>query len=141
MPRTAIDANLFPPIGPYSHAVVSGRHIYMSGTPGINPDTGLLAAMTAYGQARQALSNLISIIETAGGTECDLVALQVHLVNVDDFTEMNRAFDELLTPPYPARTVFCTPALPKAGALLTISGTAVLSGADRPLSTCFAESN
>lgn len=126
MPRTALDTKLFTPIGPYSHAVVCGRHVYLSGTPGIDPDTGSLVDATAYGQARQALSNLIAMVEAAGGTEADLVALQVHLVDVGDFKEMNRAFEALLSAPYPARTVFCTPALPKAGALLTISGTAML---------------
>jgi 2-iminobutanoate/2-iminopropanoate deaminase len=126
MPRTAIDTQLFTPIGPYSHAVVSGRHVFLSGTPGIDPTTGTLTDGTAYGQARQALRNLIAMVEAAGGTEADLVALQVHLVDVADFKEMNRAFEELLTPPYPCRTVFGVSALPKAGALLTISGTALL---------------
>lgn len=126
MPRNAVDTKLFTPIGPYSHAVVAGRHVYMSGTPGINPETGSITETTAYGQAHQALTNLISMIESAGGTEADLVAIQVHLTNIDDFQEMNRAFEELLSAPYPARTVFGTPALPKNGALLTISGTAVL---------------
>lgn len=126
MPRTAIETNLFAPIGPYSHAVVAGSHVYLSGTPGIDPRTGQLTDSTAYGQARQALSNLIAMVEAAGGTEADLVALQVHLVHVEDFKEMNRAFEELLSKPYPARTVFTTPVLPKAGALLTLSGTAVL---------------
>jgi 2-iminobutanoate/2-iminopropanoate deaminase len=127
MPRNAVDTKLFTPIGPYSHAVVAGRHIYMSGTPGINPRTGSITETTAYGQAHQALTNLISMVESAGGTEADLVAIQVHLTNVEDFTDVNRAFEELLSTPYPARTVFGTPALPKHGALLTISGTAVLS--------------
>lgn len=126
MPRTAIDTTLFPPIGPYSHAVACGRHVYISGTPGIDPGTGSFTGTAAYDQARQALLNVISMVEAAGGTEADLATIQVHLVDVNDFKEMNRAFEELLTEPYPARTVFCTPALPKAGALLTISATAVL---------------
>lgn len=126
MPRTAVDTQLFTPLGPYSHAVVSGRHVYLSGTPGIDPATGRLTDATAWGQARQALGNLIAMVQAAGGTEQDLVAIQVHLVNVDDFAQVNRAFEELLSAPYPARTVFGVPALPKAGALLTLSGTAVL---------------
>lgn len=127
MPRTEIKTELFNPIGPYSHAIVSGKILYLSGTPGINPKTGLLVDTTAYGQAHQALLNLISMVEAAGGTERDLAAIQVHLINVEDFQEVNRAFDELLSKPYPARTVFGISALPKAGALLTISGTATLA--------------
>lgn len=126
MPRTAIDTKLFTPIGPYNHAVVAGRHVYLSGTPGIDPKTESLTDTTAYGQARQALLNLIAMVEAAGGTEADLVAIQVHLIDVGDFKEMNRAFEELLSQPYPSRTVFGIAALPKAGALLTMSGTAVL---------------
>lgn len=127
MPRSAIETHLFTPIGPYSHVVVSGNQLYLSGTPGIDPKTGQITDTTAYGQARQALSNLIAMVEAAGGTEQDLVTLQVHLIDVDDFKEMNRAFEELLSKPHPARTVFGITALPKEGALLTISGTAILS--------------
>lgn len=56
-----------------------------------------------------------------------MVAIQVHLINVEDFSDMNRAFEELLSHPYPSRTVFCVAALPKTGALLMMSGTAVVS--------------
>lgn len=126
MPRSAIDTQLFTPIGPYSHAVAAGGHLYLSGTPGIDPATGKLTDASAYGQAAQALDNLIAMVKAAGGDERDLVTIQVHLIDVADFKDVNRAFEERLSEPYPARTVFGVAALPKEGALLTISGMAVL---------------
>lgn len=96
MPRTPVETFMFNPIGPYSHATMAGPHVYLSGTPGIDPATGQLAGSSAYEQAHQALSNLICIVKAAGGGEEDLVALQVQLLDVKDFAEVNRAFEALL---------------------------------------------
>ena len=126
MPREFIECSLFESIGPYSHAVKSGNLIFVSGTPGVNPKTGELAGATAYAQAAQAIRNVIDCVAAAGGTEADITAVQVNLVHVDDFTEMNRAYAEYFSEPFPARTVIGIAALPKPGARLTINAMAVL---------------
>ncbi|CAM3425009.1 RidA family protein [Paracidovorax anthurii] len=127
MPREAIDTPLFDPIGPYSHAVRAGHLVFVSGTPGIDPASGELAGTTAHEQAGQAFDNVIRLVEDAGGSAADIVAVQVHLVDTADFAEMNRAFARRFKAPYPARTVFGVAALPKRGALLTVSATACLA--------------
>lgn len=43
MPRTFVEANLFPPIGPYSHPETPGGQVFISATPGVDPATGQLA--------------------------------------------------------------------------------------------------
>jgi 2-iminobutanoate/2-iminopropanoate deaminase len=126
MPRQRVPTDLFEPIGPYSHAVKVGQHVFVSGTPGIDPFTGALAGETAYEQSLQAIRNIIACVQAAGGTEADVVAVQVNLVHVSDFAEMNRAFTELFSTPYPARTVIGIAALPKAGARLTLNAVALL---------------
>ena len=127
MPREQVPSHLFQPIGPYSHAVCMGDQVFVSGTPGVDPLTGQLAGETAYAQAHQALRNVLACVEAAGGGEQDIATVQVHLVNVDDFAEMNRAYVELFSEPYPARTVMGIAALPKPGALLTVSAIAVVA--------------
>lgn len=126
MPRESVECSLFKPIGPYSHAVKSGNLIFVSSTPGVDPKSGELAGATAYEQAAQAIRNVIDCVATAGGTEADITAVQVNLVHVDDFTEMNRAYAEYFSEPFPARTVIGIAALPKPGARLSINAVAVL---------------
>lgn len=125
MPRTLVSTDLFEPIGPYSHAVVAGGQIFISGTPGIDPKTGALAGNTAYLQTQQALKNCQSMLISAGATLDDIAHIQVNLVNVADFAEMNRAYAEFFSHPYPARTVIGIAALPKPGALLTLNAVAI----------------
>ncbi len=128
MPRSLVQTSLFPPIGPYSHAVVAGGQVFISGTPGVDPATGQLAGDDAYRQSKQILKNFQAMLESAGGTLDDIVNVQVNLVNVDDFHEMNRAYAEFFAEPYPARAVLAIAALPKPGALMTMSAIAVLKG-------------
>jgi 2-iminobutanoate/2-iminopropanoate deaminase len=126
MPRSLVESRLFEPIGPYSHAVVAGGQVFISGTPGVNPDTGQLAGKDAYLQTHQILTNFQSILAASDATLDDIVNVQVNLVNVADFPEMNRAYAEFFAEPYPARTVIGIAALPKPGALLTMNAVAVL---------------
>jgi len=91
----------------------------------VDPATGQLAGPGVYEQAVQAIRNVLSLVQAAGGTERDIAHVQVNLVDVADFAEMNRAYAEHFTQPYPARTVIGIAALPKQGALLTLNAVAV----------------
>ncbi len=126
MPRDLVASALFEPIGPYSHAVRVGNQVFVSGTPGVDPATGQLAGAAAYEQTAQAVRNVLALVAAAGGTERDIVHVQVNLVDVADFAEMNRAYAEHFSTPYPARTVIGIAALPKPGARLTLNAVAVL---------------
>jgi len=125
MPRSRVELELYKPIGPYSHAVVAGGQIFISATAGIDPTTGSLAGEDIYSQTQQVLRNIQSILAAAGATFDDIAHLQVHLLDMADFSEMNRAYAEFFSEPYPARTVLEVSALPKSGALLTMNAVAV----------------
>lgn len=125
MSRTRVETTLFEPLGPYSHAVRAGNQVFVSGTPGVDPATGQLAGPGAYEQTVQAIRNVLALVQAAGAAERDIAHVQVNLVNVADFAEMNRAYAEHFTQPYPARTVIGIAALPKPGALLTLNAVAV----------------
>lgn len=128
MPRTFVETNLFPPIGPYSHVVKAGGQVFISGTPGVDPATGKLAGPGAYEQTLQTLKNIGAMLAAAGASLDDVAHVQVNLVDVADFAEMNRAYAETFAEPYPARTVIEVAALPKPGAVLTINAIAVVTG-------------
>lgn len=125
MPRSRVPVELYEPIGPYSHAVVAGGQILISGTAGVDPTTGALAGEDAYAQTRQVLRNIRSILDAAGATLDDITHIQVNLLHMADFSEMNRAYAEFFSEPYPARTVLGVAALPKPGALLTMNAVAL----------------
>ena len=128
MPNIYVETNLFPPIGPYSHAVKAGGQVFISGTPGVDPATGQLAGPDAYTHTRQTLRNIEAMLAAANASLDDVVHIQVNLVDIADFAEMNRAYAEQFSEPYPARTVIGVAALPKPGARLTINAIAVLKG-------------
>lgn len=126
MPRSFVEANLFPPIGPYSHVVKAGGQVFISATPGVDPATGQFAGPDAYSQTRQTLKNVQAMLAAADASLDDVVHVQVNMVDVAEFAEMNRAYAEMFAEPYPARTVIGVAALPKQGARLTMNVIAVL---------------
>ena len=126
MPRSRVNLELYEPIGPYSHAVVVGSQLFISGTAGVVPETNGLAGDDVYAQTRQVLENIQIVLDAAGATFDDVVHVQVNLLRMTDFSEMNRAYAQFFVEPYPARTVLGVSALPKPGALLTMNAVAVL---------------
>src|SRR4249919_491305 len=115
------------PIGPYSHVAKAGPFIAISGTAGVDPATGRLAGGDAYTQARQILKSFRMLLENAGSSLRHVMHVHVYLTNIADFEEMNRAYREVFSDHLPARTVISVAALPKAGALLTMDLSAVVS--------------
>jgi len=126
MHRSRVQLELYEPIGPYSHAVVVGDQLFISGTAGVVSDTGALAGDDVSAQTRHVLKNIQCILSAADATFDDVVHVQVNLLHMTDFSEMNRAYAEFFAEPYPARTVLGVSALPKPGALLTMNAVAVL---------------
>lgn len=117
--------NLFTPIGPYSHFSQAGNFIQISGTPGVNPQTGAMAGKDAYSQAKQILLNFQTMLESANADLSNILHIHVFLKNVNDFAEMNRAYAEFFPLKPPARTVIVVADLPKSGALMTMNATAI----------------
>jgi 2-iminobutanoate/2-iminopropanoate deaminase len=112
MPRTPI---LAPGaiVGPYSHAVVAGDLVFLSGQTPMDPITQQLASGDIDAQAMQCLRNLEVVLHAAGLTFDDVVQARVYLVDMNDFSAMNRAYERVFKPPYPARTTIGVAALPR----------------------------
>ncbi|MCU0613477.1 MAG: Rid family detoxifying hydrolase, partial [Desulfobacterales bacterium] len=92
-------------IGPYSQGIAVNRMLFVSGQLGLIPESGEMAGPDLASQARQALKNL-SMVLKAGGTDLDRVAsVDVFLINMGDFTEFNRIYQEFFTTHKPARAV------------------------------------
>lgn len=113
-------------IGPYSQAVVSGNHVFVSGQLGMNPEMGDLVGPALADQARQALANLKQIVLAAGSTMDRVVAVDVFLTDMGDFVEFNDIYAAAFGDHKPARAVVAVAALPK-GACVEIKCIAALS--------------
>ncbi|MDO5051149.1 RidA family protein [Moraxella equi] len=119
--------DLFKPIGAYSHFSKAGNIIHISGTPAVNPQTGLIETDNAYDQAKQILLNFQTMLKSANADLKNILHIHVFLKNVDDFQEMNRGYMEFFDGNFPARTVIVVADLPKQGALMTMNAMAVVS--------------
>lgn len=100
------------PIGPYSQAVVRGTMIFCSGQLGLDPATNLLATGAAE-QTRMALTNLSAVLKGAGSSLSQTLKVTVYLTDLSYWNDVNLAYTEFFSPPYPARSAVQVAALPK----------------------------
>jgi len=88
---------------PYSDAVLAGDTLYVSGNVGQDPKTGKVPESFPE-EARQALKNLGTVLKTAGYDYKDVVKVNVFLADMSLFDEWNKAYREIFTGNFPART-------------------------------------
>jgi 2-iminobutanoate/2-iminopropanoate deaminase len=100
-------------IGPYSQAIAANGFIFASGQIPIDPATGELNKGAIEEQTRQALKNLMAVLEAAGSSLDQVVKANVYLQDMNDFVKMNAVFSEFFKPPYPARAAVQVVRLPK----------------------------
>jgi 2-iminobutanoate/2-iminopropanoate deaminase len=99
-------------IGPYSPAVRAGDFLYLSGQPGVDPETAKPVGPDFAAQARQAFANLAAVLR-AGGSRPELVVnTTILVVDVADFAELNELFAEFFPTEPPARMVMQVPLPP-----------------------------
>lgn len=114
-PITVIRADDAPaPVGPYSHALVCGGLLFLSGQTGLVPATGELAGDLAA-QTRQIFANITAVLAAAGATLEDVLAVDVFLTDMGRFAEFNAIYAEHFSAHKPARTTVGIAALPKGG--------------------------
>jgi 2-iminobutanoate/2-iminopropanoate deaminase len=91
-------------IGPYSHAVQTGRLIFCSGQTPLDPKTMKLVGADIGQQTEQALSNLESVLNGVGLSLQHVVKTTVYLKDMADFAGMNEVYGRRFAPHRPART-------------------------------------
>jgi 2-iminobutanoate/2-iminopropanoate deaminase len=102
-------------IGPYSQGIVAGPLVFVSGQLGLDPQTGEMKGADLVAQANQALSNLKAVLEAAGCGVRHVTAVDVFLVDMNDFAEFNGIYETFFIDHKPARAVVAVRALPKNG--------------------------
>lgn len=82
---------------PFSNGIVVGKTLYVAGTQGTI--SGDIKKETAG-----ALENIRKIVEAAGFSMADIVAVNVYLADVKEFGAMNEVYREVMPDPKPTRT-------------------------------------
>ncbi len=112
--RKAVQAPGGPvPIGPYSHAVVEGDFVFVSGQGPIDPKTGEYLPGDIQAETRRTFEYMKAILEAAGSSLDKVVKVNVYLRDIKDFAGMNEVYKTMFAPPYPARTTIQAAALPR----------------------------
>jgi 2-iminobutanoate/2-iminopropanoate deaminase len=112
-------------IGPYSHAIRVGGLLFLSGQIPVVPETGELIAGGVAEQTKQVISNIGSVLGSAGASFANVVKTTCFLTDMADFAAFNSVYSASFAT-RPARSCVAVAALPK-GALVEIEAVAVLS--------------
>jgi 2-iminobutanoate/2-iminopropanoate deaminase len=96
-----------PPDSWYSHGIVAGGLLFISGQGPFTP-SGRQVTESFRKQCEQALSNVAAVAQAAGGSLDDAVRVGVYLRTMSAFDELNDVYREFFSEPYPARTTIET---------------------------------
>ncbi|PZW42151.1 2-iminobutanoate/2-iminopropanoate deaminase [Humitalea rosea] len=120
------------PSGALSHAVRFGDLIMLSATTPFTSDRDIVLN-DFPAQMRQCMENLRAVLTNAGSDFAHVLKLEVQMLHLSDFTDMNRIFAEYFEPGhYPARATVVVKALVVPEFLVQIHGIAVVA---RPAGT------
>ena len=113
-------------IGPYSQATVFGNFIFCSGQIALCPDGTSKLSDSVGEQCRQALLNLEAVLAEAGGSLETVLKVNVSLVDMNDFAEINSVYETFFSKGKPARACVAVAGLPR-GAKIEIEAIATVS--------------
>jgi 2-iminobutanoate/2-iminopropanoate deaminase len=90
--------------GPYSHAVIAGDFVFVSGQIARHATTGKLIDAGIGPQTTRCLEIVREILAKCGLTLRDVVRVTVYLKDISDFDAMNREYVAAFPGPFPARS-------------------------------------
>jgi 2-iminobutanoate/2-iminopropanoate deaminase len=93
-----------PPAGAYSPAIRAGDLVFVSGQVPKDPDSGEVVGRDVREQTVQVLANTERVLNAAGASLRDVVAVTAYLASMDDWQAFDAAYRERLPQPWPSRT-------------------------------------
>lgn len=117
------------PSGYANGIVAEGRFLAISGQIGWN-ERGELVGEDFLEQARQALRNVVAVLEAAGGAAEHLVRLTWYITSTEEYRAnvqgLGSSYREIIGNHYPAMALVQVAALLESGAKIEIEATAIL---------------
>ena len=118
----------------FAHAVVAhgGRVVFLAGQTALDR-AGTIVGSTVAEQFEQALANLLTALDAAGGQPADLASLTVYAVDLADYRahgrEIGAVWRRLVGRDYPAMAAIGVSRLWDEAALVEVQGHAVIGSA------------
>lgn len=100
------------PIGPYSHAVLAGNTLYVSGQVGKNAISGELILGDIKSETKQVMENVQAILNEAGMDFTHVVKTTIFLTDMNNFAAVNEMYGTFFKSDYPARETVQVSKLP-----------------------------
>lgn len=100
------------PIGPYSHAVLKGNMLFVSGQVAKDPTSGELKLSDVKTETKQVMENLKGILTDAGMDFTHVCKTTIFLMDMNDFAQVNEVYGSYFTGNYPARETVQVAKLP-----------------------------
>ena len=113
------------PGGHYSHALVAGGLVFVSGQLPIAPSGEKLGTATFDVQARQVLANVEAALTAAGSSVAQLAQVRVYVTDIAHWPAFNAIYAEWAGASRPARAVVPVPHL-HFGFLIEVEAVAVV---------------
>lgn len=102
-------------IGPYSQAIRAGQLVFLSGQIPLDPESGeMVGGDDIAAQTEQVMRNLEAVLRAAGASFAQVVKSTIYLIDLGDFTVVNRIYGAYFegSPP-PARATIQVAGLPR----------------------------
>jgi reactive intermediate/imine deaminase len=122
--ETILSPDVPAPAGHYAQAVAYKDLVFVSGQLAPRPDGSHTAGEPFAVQARQALDNLLAVLDAAGCGPADVLKVTAYLVGAAHWPQFNAVYAEVFGPYRPARAVVPVPEL-HHGYLVEIEAVAV----------------
>jgi len=103
----------------FPQAVIAEKFIFLSGTPGLDLNSGLVVSDDFEEQTRQCFLNIKIILEEAGSSLNKVIKTTVFMVTGNDFSILNKVYTEFFPANPPARSTPQVMPFP-AGILLSV---------------------
>lgn len=112
MKKIITSKNAPAPIGPYSHGVLAGNMLFVSGQVGKHPVSGELMLADIKTETTQVMENVKGILTDAGMDFSHVVKTTIFLTDLNNFAAVNEIYGSYFTGDYPARETVQVSKLP-----------------------------
>jgi 2-iminobutanoate/2-iminopropanoate deaminase len=111
MKKIITSKNAPAPIGPYSHAVLAGNTLYVSGQVG-KKSTGEMMVQDIRTETSQVMDNIKAILLEAGMDFSHIVKTTIFLKDLNNFSSVNETYGSYFKADFPARETVQVSRLP-----------------------------
>jgi len=112
MKKVITSKNAPAPIGPYSHAVMHGNMLFVSGQVAKKAENGEMVLDNITDETHQVMYNLKAILTEAGMDFSNVCKTTIFLTDMNNFASVNEVYGSYFSADFPARETVQVSKLP-----------------------------